>query len=103
MQQGTQRLARIDANIVLRFIVGEPPDQAVRVNRLFARAESQHIPLLVEDMVLAEVVWTLRSFYHVTRNQIADCLLELFANDWIMNPDKESAQLALALFGQHNI
>ena len=53
---------RIDANIVLRHLLGEPPDQAARASRLFAAATRGEVSVVIEDVVLAEVVWTLSCF-----------------------------------------
>ena len=94
---------RVDANVVIRHLVSDPPEQAERAHRLFAAATSDDVLLLIEDVVLAEVVWTLSSFYRYSRAQIADALLELFLDESVTNPDKDAARLALVLYHERPI
>ncbi|HEX5166291.1 MAG TPA: PIN domain-containing protein, partial [Thermomicrobiales bacterium] len=61
------------------------------------------IVVTIEDIVLAEVVWTLRSFYRAERVAIADQLIELMSDDHVTNDDKPSLLLALTLFRKHNL
>jgi len=93
---------RIDANIILRYLTNEPQEQAERVARLF-EAVTQGEEVLVEEVVLAEVVWTLASFYRMPRSSIADALLELLAEENIRALDKESLRLALVIFSEKNL
>lgn len=93
---------RIDANIILRYLTNEPQEQAERVARLF-EAVTQGEEVLVEEVVLAEVVWTLASFYRMPRSSIADALLELLAEENLRALDKEALRLALVLFSEKNL
>ena len=64
----------IDANIILRFLTGEPKELHVRATRLMTRAEQGTLELFVEDLVVAEVVWVLKSFYQRSMAEITDVL-----------------------------
>jgi predicted nucleic acid-binding protein len=94
---------RIDANIILRFLTNEPLHQAERAARLFAAIAAGHDEVLVEDVVLAEVVWTLASFYRMTKTEIATALLDLMSGPGMKNADKQSILLALVLYQEKNI
>jgi uncharacterized protein len=94
---------RVDANIVLRYLTDEPAEQAERVACLFTSINAGSTEILLEDIVLAEVVWTLASFYQMTRREIAAALLRLLAEDGIHTRDKNSLQSALVLFSEKNI
>jgi predicted nucleic-acid-binding protein len=94
---------RIDANIILRYFTGEPEEQAERTARLFEAVARGDELVLVEEVVLAEVVWTLASYYRMPRGDIANALLELLAEDNIEARDKESVRLALVIFSQRNL
>ena len=52
----------IDANVVLRFITGDPPEMAARALELMARAENGEVCLRLPHLVVAETVWVLSSF-----------------------------------------
>jgi len=58
---------RIDANVILRYLTNEPAEQAERSARLFGAVARGEREVLLEDVVLAEVVWTLASFYRMPR------------------------------------
>lgn len=53
----------VDANVLLRFLTGDPPPLAARAAALMERADRGEVTLRVPRLVLAEVVWVLRSFY----------------------------------------
>jgi predicted nucleic acid-binding protein len=94
---------RIDANIILRYLRDEQTDHGERAARLFAAVAAGALSVTLEDVVVAEVAWTLASFYRLPKQEIATILLTLLAEDGIHNPDKETLQLALALFAQWNL
>lgn len=93
----------IDANVILRYLTNDPPEMAARAGALFQEIAAGTLSVTVEDIVLAEVVWTLRSFYRADRTAIADQLGELIADDNITSHDKPSLSLALTLYRQHNL
>ena len=94
---------RIDANIILRYLTKEPQEQAERTARLFEAAGRGEEDLLVEEVVFAEVVWTLTSYYRMPRNRIASSLLEFLAEENIRAVDKEPLRLALVIFSERNL
>jgi predicted nucleic acid-binding protein len=62
--------AFIDTNIIVRHLTGDPPDMAQRATRFLAAAGAGELRLA--DLVLAEVVYVLESFYKVQRLQVAE-------------------------------
>ena len=67
--------AFIDTNVLVRHLTGDPPDQAARASR-YLRAERG---LFLVDLVVAETVYVLESFYDVPRAQIAEAVRSLLA------------------------
>ena len=57
----------IDTNVLVRHLTGDPPDQGRRAT---AFLESRH-DLWLADLVVAELVYVLRSFYGLSRDQAA--------------------------------
>ena len=73
---GSARLsALLDTNVLVRFFTGDPPEQARRAAAYLARAEE----LLVPDLVVAEVVDVLESFYKVERPRVVELLRAVLA------------------------
>jgi len=67
----------VDTNILLRFLIGEPVQQAASVRQLFAQAGAGEILLEVPAVIVAEAYYTLHSFYKVERSETASKLLFL--------------------------
>ena len=53
---------------MVRHFTGDPPGLAARATRFLAEAEE----LLVPDVIVAEVVYALESFYEVERPRVAE-------------------------------
>ncbi len=93
----------VDANILLRFFTGEPPDLAQRAFRLIQKAESGEVTLRLSPIVVAEVVWVLSSFYKYSHVQIAEVLLPLVVAEGILLDDLEQVTAALKRMANANV
>jgi predicted nucleic-acid-binding protein len=60
--------AFLDTNVLIRHLTGDPPAQARRAHAFLATADE----LLVPDLIVAEVVYVLESFYEVDRERVAE-------------------------------
>ena len=67
--------AFVDTNILIRHLTGDPPDQAARATRFLTAADE----LLLADLVVAEVVYVLESFYEVPRARVAELVQAIVA------------------------
>ena len=96
-------MPRIDANIIVRYLTADPPEHAERARELIAKVSTGAAELLLEEVILAEVVWTMSSFYRRGRGEIAGALTELLALAHLTAADKPALQDAVALFGRRNL
>ncbi|MGI8908048.1 MAG: PIN domain-containing protein [Candidatus Sumerlaeaceae bacterium] len=64
----------VDANVFLRLFLDDDRKKASRCAALLAKAAKGEQSLFVTDMCVAEIVWTLTSFYELPRDQVADHL-----------------------------
>jgi predicted nucleic acid-binding protein len=69
----------VDTNVLLRFLTGEPKAQAERARNLFNSAAAGEVVLEVPPVVVAEVCYTLESFYRVDRRELVDTLAALLS------------------------
>jgi predicted nucleic-acid-binding protein len=76
--------AFVDTNILVRHLVGDPPAMARRATA-YLREEAE---LLVADLVLAETIYVLESFYEVGRQDIATAMRSLLALDSVVVVDE---------------
>jgi len=60
--------AFLETNVLIRHLTGDPPGVAARATRFLAEADE----LLVPDLIVAEVVYVLESFYEVERAKVAE-------------------------------
>jgi predicted nucleic acid-binding protein len=67
--------AFVDTNILIRHLTGDPPEQARRATA-YLRAEDD---LYLTDLVVAETVYVLESFYEVPRRRVAESIRSLLA------------------------
>ena len=91
--------AFVDTNIVVRHLTGDPPDMAVRATA-FLRSERE---LLLTDLVAAETVYVLESYYEVPRHQVAVAMRSLIAFDAILCVDPALLLRAIEVYETERI
>ena len=62
----------VDTNVFLRYLTNDVPKQADAVERLLRRAGAGEVVLVTGILVIAEIVWTLESFYKLSRVDIQE-------------------------------
>jgi predicted nucleic acid-binding protein len=93
----------IDTNILLRYLTADDPDKFERCKDLFERALEKKIVLLTSDMVIAELIWTLNSFYKVPKDEIIEKVTIIINTPNLKIPSKKLISEVLVLFSQENI
>jgi len=73
----------VDTSILVRHLTGEPPEMAVRATA-YLETETE---LLLTDLVVAETVYVLESFYEAPREQVAEAVQSLIAFDSVICVD----------------
>ena len=80
---GTRVSAFIDTNVLVRHLTGDPREMAARATAFLQEARD----LLLTDLVAAETVYVLESFYEAPREEIAQALRSLVAFDSVVCVD----------------
>ncbi len=75
--------AFVDTNILVRHLTGDPPAMAARATAYLASADEMYLP----DLIVAETVYVLESYYEVARGQVAEAMRSLIAFDAIVTVD----------------
>jgi predicted nucleic-acid-binding protein len=88
----------VDANVLVRFLVGDDPEQASRAASLFARATASGERLFVPQIVVCELVWVLGYAYDRSRPQIAAGLETLLRARQLTFEDVDQIRAALERF-----
>ena len=98
-----KELRVIDANILLRFLTNDIPEQANLCTQLLKRIEAGIEQVLLPDLVLADVVWTLEKFYKQPKTTILELLVPILNLRGLRFSSKETAQQALQLYAEKNV
>lgn len=73
--QMASEVAFADTNLFLRYLTNDLPEQADAVERLLDRAASGEVVLATTPLVIAEIVWTLESFYEQPRESTREMVI----------------------------
>ena len=91
--------AFVDTNILVRHLTGDPPELASRATAYLASATE----LLLSDLIVAETIYVLESFYKVPRGQIADAMRSLIAFRSIVTVDPPLLLRAIEVYEHDRI
>src|SRR5215210_2679917 len=86
--------AFLDTNVLIRHLTGDPPDMAARATALLGSGER----LLLADLVLAECVYVLESFYELDRERVATLVRAAIGHPTIETVDPPSLLRALEVY-----
>lgn len=75
--------AFVDTNILVRHLTGDPPAMAARVTAYLASAEQ----LYLTDLIVAETIYVLESYYEVPCQTVAEAMRSLIAFESIVTVD----------------
>lgn len=70
----------VDSNIIIRYIIDDIPEQSEIFSLLLDKAEMGDVELVCNSMVIAEIVWTLSSFYKFSKEKITEVLQGIIAS-----------------------
>jgi len=65
--------ASVDTCFFLRYLTGEPPDQAKQAEKILQQAERGEIELVAPPLVIAEIIWVLEtSVFDLSKQEAAE-------------------------------
>jgi len=97
------REAYVDTNVILRFLTGDPPELAAQARALLQSVEAGQLKLWVDEIVVAETVWVLQSFYGYAPPQISQIVGQLLVHEGLLMVDKPGVLSALSLYAVRNV
>ena len=86
--------AFVDTNVLVRHLTGDPPDMAARATAYLGTERE----LLLTDLVVAETVYALESFYETPRDQVAQAVRSLVAFASILCVDRALLLRAIEVY-----
>lgn len=89
------RRVHLDANIILRFLRNDDPQQSQTSAELFQRAQKNELHLIVSAVTVLEVFYVLAKTYSMPRPDVARILDTLLASGLVLCEDGGITQDAL--------
>lgn len=93
----------VDTNIFLRYLTGDDPLKYNKCRDLFEKAVEREINLFTSGMVIAELVWTLISFYKVPKEEVIEKVSIIVNTPNISIPNKKLITETMVLYSQKNV
>ncbi|MEW6584047.1 MAG: PIN domain-containing protein [Nitrospirota bacterium] len=93
----------IDTSVFLRYLTKDDPKKYERCRELFRKAVRGEIELATSGLVIAELIWTLSSYYKVPKADIIEKLSIIISTKSLHIHDKDIIADALVLYSIKNI
>ena len=93
----------VDTNVLVRFFTGQPPEMAAKAKALVARAEAGMVVLDILPVMVAEIIYTLESFYGMDRQEVAPKLYLFLQSKGVRVQERARVLDALLRHRHHNV
>ncbi len=93
----------VDTNVFLRFLTDDIPEQAEQAAELLQAAGAGKTALVTSALVIAEIVWTLESYYELSRGEVARLVLAILNTPGLRVEHGELIAEAAGLYAQLNV
>ena len=93
----------VDTNIFLRYLTKDDPSKYEKCREMFKRAMKGEIAITTSGMVIAELVWTLLSYYKVPKAEVIEKVGVIVGTKNLSIPEKHIVADALVLYARKNI
>ena len=93
----------IDANVFLRFVLWDPPELAEEAGKFFKSSIEGRCKLITSDLVIAEIVWTLESFYEKSKAQIVEFIQGILSTPNLTVENADLVALAVKIYEEKNV
>jgi uncharacterized protein len=93
----------VDTNLFLRYLTRDDPGKYGRCRELFKKAVEGEISLHTSEMVIAELIWTLLSYYKVPKAEVIEKVSIIVSTPNLHVANKAIVADSLILYGQKNV
>jgi predicted nucleic acid-binding protein len=93
----------IDTNIFIRYLTNDIPGKADECEKIFKKAIKKEETFYTTDMVIAEIVWVLESYYELPKEEVQDKVEKILNTPNLICTNRDLILSALTLYSQKNI
>jgi len=92
-----------DTNLFLRYLTNDVPAQADAVEELLRQAAAHELVLVTHSLIIAEIVWTLESYYRLPKNRVQENVLALLNTPGLEVVDADLVLQAIISYADQNV
>ena len=92
-----------DTNLFLRYITNDVPAQADAIEKLLINAAAGQCLLVVNALVVAEIVWTLESYYRLSKSDICSKVLAILNTPGLEIAESDLLLQATLWYAEKNV
>ena len=93
----------VDTNLFLRYLTKDDPARYGRCRDLFKKAVEGEVSLHTSEMVIAELIWTLLSYYKVPKAEVIEKVSIIITTPNLHVANKDLIADSLILYAGKNI
>jgi predicted nucleic-acid-binding protein len=94
-------MRNIDTNVFLRFLTTDKEKMPKSLLTFFSKLENGETKVLCLDLVFFQVIFVLKSFYKVEKEEIINKMLNLLSFDGLYMKDKRVIERTLEMWRNH--
>jgi predicted nucleic-acid-binding protein len=93
----------VDTNVLVRYLTADDAQKAKAVEQLLVQARDGEVSLITSDIVIAELVWVLSSFYKLEKTFIAELLRAILNTEGFKVDNSDVIEVSLDIYETESI
>ena len=93
----------VDTNVLVRYLTADDAQKAEAVEQLLVQAKDGEVSLITSDIVIAELVWVLSSFYKLEKAFIAELLRAILNTEGFKVDNSDVIEVSLDIYETESI
>lgn len=93
----------VDTNVFIRYFTNDVTELADKAEKIFKKAIDGKVFLVTNELVIAEIVWTLQSFYKIPKDNIREMIEGIITTENLFVENYSIVLTALEYYTKSNI
>lgn len=93
----------VDTNIFIRYLTDDLPEKADKCENLFKNAMENNEQLFTTELVVAEIVWVLESYYKLEKKAIQEKIEKILNTPNLSCTNKNHILTSLSIYSDKDI
>lgn len=93
----------LDTNVIIRFLLQDNKILFKKAKAIFKKAENGFYKLYIDEIVVAECIWLLSSFYKSSKEETIQMLIKIISFDFVICDNKNLLIDTMMMVDKHNL